>query len=609
MPLPILGKNLINKFINNLIFFIPFIFLFIVIFIHFYIFNYSYAPITEGWFHAYSQLLDQGKVVYKDFYFYLTPLYLHIFNVFSSIFSDSIFSLRIFGFFINVGILFLIYIILKNFFRNNAAFFGAITSFFYYQSGVAFISYDFTQVLTLFLLISLSIMFFIVDKKNNNYLSLILSYLLGIFSFAVFFIKQSNGSFVLISIFLSLITFIIFNKDKLKLLIPFFCGLLTIVVPYTIYFYLTDSLYLFFKSIYIDAIQMKGGHSNIFLSWVKNSYLNKVFWLQIRDVFLFIFKSSPLWILFFFLGKKLKCQFLNSYYLLFIFSILISSVLSLIYFLKIDLTVYLDSFNFYNNYLIPLSLLLLIFIFVYSFILLFFKYNHAYLKLFIFSLFNLFLLFGNGTSAGLSEVGVFLLFAFLVSFLINNLKLNSILIIAFCFFQILFFATKKYQNPYNWWGISEPSVFNSQYKINHPLYYGITISSKSKVLYDVINSYSYDLANRDIYTFPNIPIFYRIYDSKPQSKAVVQWFDFINDHDAIRDHDLLMNKKPDYIFFLDLPDIVFDTHERLFRNGAVSGQRQIRQDIKNLLIEKSYFQVDNIDLMNEINLRVLKKNN
>ena len=54
-------------------------------------------PITEGWFSAYAQLVLQGKVIYRDFYLYLTPLYVWIIALFTFIFGNSIFALHIFG--------------------------------------------------------------------------------------------------------------------------------------------------------------------------------------------------------------------------------------------------------------------------------------------------------------------------------------------------------------------------------------------------------------------------------------------------------------------------------------------------------------------------------
>ena len=147
--------NAKNKFTQEKIGgFWPLFFLFIVISIHFYFFNWSYLPISEGWFNTYSQYVLNGKIVYKDFNFYLTPLYLHLFALFSYFFGDDIYTLRTIGFFINFGICIFIYLNFKNYFDTEKSLLATLCSFFYYQSGVAFISYDFTQVFTLFALIT-----------------------------------------------------------------------------------------------------------------------------------------------------------------------------------------------------------------------------------------------------------------------------------------------------------------------------------------------------------------------------------------------------------------------------------------------------------------------
>ena len=107
-------------------------------------------PITEGWFSAYAQLVLQGKVIYRDFYLYLTPLYVWIIALFTFIFGNSIFALHIFGIVIILLISITLYSLLQNRFGPAEGFLGSVLAIIYLQSGNAHITYDFTQVLILF---------------------------------------------------------------------------------------------------------------------------------------------------------------------------------------------------------------------------------------------------------------------------------------------------------------------------------------------------------------------------------------------------------------------------------------------------------------------------
>jgi 4-amino-4-deoxy-L-arabinose transferase-like glycosyltransferase len=116
--------------------------------------SFHFLPITEGWFSGYAHLVLEGKVPYRDFYLYLTPLYVWIISVVTYLFGTSFFSLRIFGVVIVCLIGLTLFKILKKQFSSSASFTGVVIAIFYYQSGNAHIGYDFIQVLTLFALLS-----------------------------------------------------------------------------------------------------------------------------------------------------------------------------------------------------------------------------------------------------------------------------------------------------------------------------------------------------------------------------------------------------------------------------------------------------------------------
>ena len=114
-----------------------------------YLYSFSFLPITEGWFTVFAKLMNNGLVPYNDFYLYLTPLYPLIIANFILLFGDSFFIKTIWIFY-HINDNNLLFIILSKRFKPIPAMFSSIVCMFYYQSGVAYISYDFTQILNTF---------------------------------------------------------------------------------------------------------------------------------------------------------------------------------------------------------------------------------------------------------------------------------------------------------------------------------------------------------------------------------------------------------------------------------------------------------------------------
>jgi hypothetical protein len=95
--------------------------------------------------------------------------------------------------------------------------------------------------------------------------------------------------------------------------------------------------------------------------------------------------------------------------------------------------------------------------------------------------------------------------------------------------------------------------------------------------------------NDSIFSFPNIPIFYLITNTWPKSKAIITWFDFLNDKDAIAESIRLKGDPPDTVIYLDLPETAWEAHERLFRGGLRLGQRDIQEWLhEKCVLEKGY---------------------
>ncbi len=580
------------------------------------LFNFSFLPLTEGWFSSYAHLVISGKVPYKDFYLYLTPLYVWIISLITYIFGTSLFALRVFGLLITCSIGLLLFKIFRFKFSPAASFVGATIAILYYQSGNAYISYDFTQVLTLFSLLSFN--FLLTANQNINSLEqvgigpkakvnkvFISLFLAGFFASCAFFIKQSNGSFIAIFTSLSCLYLILTSNTgshpKSKLLLFFLYGGFLPLGFVIGYLALNQALVPFIDQIFFNAISAKGNLTKILSSWIVGVF-TPVLKVQAYEI-------SRVLMPFFFLGHiifwalnrsgsladiyKKTSKYRDAFFLT-VFLLLFTSVMICAWhdnpWLKSQF--FLPGRHLLN-YLIPLSicwvLVQLALIPISYAIPTYIKIDRG-TTILVICVLGLF--FGNGTSAGLSEISAFIAVGWVASWLCNRGSI-PFLGIWLAFYSSALLSTtliySKFDRPYAWWGVSEPSIRSASLHIDNPILKGLYISPDTKETFSgAINALSHNKYD-DIFSFPNIPIFYLITNTWPKSKAVITWFDFLNDKDAIAESIRLKGDPPETVIYLDLPEAAWKAHESLFRGGQRLGQRDIQDWLYDTcVLEKGY---------------------
>lgn len=580
------------------------------------LFNFSFLPLTEGWFSSYAHLVISGKVPYKDFYLYLTPLYVWVISLITYIFGSSLFALRVFGVLITCSIGLLLFKIFRFKFSPVASFVGATIATLYYQSGNAYISYDFTQVLTLFSLFSFNFLLtanqtinspdqageYPKAKVNKAFISLFFA---GFFASCAFLTKQSNGSFIAIFTFLSCLYLTLTSNTgshhKIKLLLYFLYGGFLPVGFVIGYLVLNQALALFIDQIFFNAISAKGNLTKILSSWIVGVFtpVLKVQAYEILRVLIAFFFSGHLifWAfnrsrsladIYIKTGKHRDALFLTAFLLLF------TSVMICAW----NDNPWLKSQFFLPgrhllNYLIPLSICWVLFqltLVPISYVI------PTYIKIdkrtIILAICVLGQFFGNGTSAGLSEISSFIAVGWVAAWLCNRGSI-PFFGIWLAFYSCALLSTtlvySKFDRPYAWWGVSEPSIRSASLHIDNPILKRLYISPDTEETFSGAMSALGPNKYGSIFSFPNIPIFYLITNTWPNSKAVITWFDFLNDRDAIAESIRLKGDPPDIVLYLDLPEVAWKAHERLFRGGQRLGQRDIQDWLyETCVLEKGY---------------------
>ncbi len=579
--------------------------------------NFHFLPITEGWFSVYANLVIDGKVPYRDFYLYLTPLYTWIIAFIQYLFGPSLFSLRILGFFVIGLMAFVLFRILKRIFSPVPSFIGATIGMMYIQKGVAFISYDFTQILTLFALLSIYFLILASEhlkavglSQNHTQKSFLLEkyfLLSGFFACCCFLVKQSNGAFISIGVFLAFL-YTLSNKghNSKRLLInwaSFAIGALTPAILVLVYLTTNGALEDFFSQILFNSISAKGGLKSILSGWVSGVF-TAVLGHQLLEI---LYKFIPIFLisraLLLLLGMNSSCTKALERYNFRIRELIFLLVFALLYIFVIasawnnDPTLrrlFFEKGMHLTNYIIPLSiswigLCLLIGIAgrLTS------KAKILSETSIILALGALGLTFGNGTSAGLSEISAFIALSWCTAWVIQR---NSIpfLGVGVVFYTSLLLATAlcytKFDKPYSWWGTSEGDARTATLKIEDPILGGIYLTKNTFSNYIAITeALKESTKSGEVFSFPNIPIVNLLANQLPASKAVISWFDFLNDRDAEAEAERISSYPPEIIAYLQLPAEALDAHEKLFRGGLPLGQRKIIDFIdRNCLAQNGY---------------------
>ena len=578
----------------------------ICIFIYNYLFSFSYLPITEGWFLAYAKLILNGEMPYKDFLIHLTPLYPLTIALFISIFGDSLFALRILGVFVILGIGAIVYLLLNKKFSPQSSFIATVTSLIYYQSGVAHITYDFTQFLTLAIAISILFLTNAFESlstppdQKNSYRIFINLFFSCFFASISFFIKQSNGTFVVIFTALSILFVLVHSKNlSLKYLLISFSGFITPVFVILGWLAWNESIGVFWSQIFTGAISAKGSISPIAFAWFSRLFSENLITQLCRLIAVFVFAIILNRILVYkkifrihpknTVDSKFNLAILFSYFLILTTCIVISFTMPsgkfILKFSRLGSTV--------NSYILS-ACVLFIFIFYLFKKFRFLNSISADPTLTIIVTMSLGMIWGNGTSAGVGEIAVFLLFSILVASLLDAgslFTLRKIIGIVISSSLITFLCITKFNTPYYWWGLKQQNVHEANYLVDANIGYKFHISNESADILQALDKTISKNSTGDIFAFPNIPIVYLISNRWPRSKILVQWFDFLPDNAAIEEADRILQNPPETIVNLNLPTYVWDAHELLFRGGRPSGQRSIQKSITTLTSEMDLYEL------------------
>lgn len=235
-------------------------------------------PFAEGWYTYYAELINEGKIVYKDFDYLFSPLYIYFIALLTRLFGYKIIVLRLVGILFYCMIATLLYLIIKELFEEAIACIASICAVFYVQSEIVQVFYDYVRMMDIFSCLTTLLLIKAVkrsidtDKYQKSYCYFALA---GLSNSAFFLIKQNMG----LIFFAYAVVLIVFIGLYYKVSMRDFAArlglyLFTFCIPVIITMLLmlkNDCLFDFLSATGSNAIAAKGGMTEILFGWLINN--------------------------------------------------------------------------------------------------------------------------------------------------------------------------------------------------------------------------------------------------------------------------------------------------------------------------------------------------
>lgn len=149
----------------------------------------------------------------------------------------------------------------------------------------------------------------------------------------------------------------------------------------------------------------------------------------------------------------------------------------------------------------------------------------------------------------------------------------------------------KVRQPFDFAGWVEPPVAMAQQASTLDAMKGFRLAPETVELVETATRLirEHSTAGEPIFVYPHVPVFYLLSERLPPTFAMIHWFDVCDDATAIADAETLLAEPPAVLVDFALREEEYRSHEVMFRDGAVSGQRRLRAALQTL--ESRYRQV------------------
>jgi hypothetical protein len=152
---------------------------------------------------------------------------------------------------------------------------------------------------------------------------------------------------------------------------------------------------------------------------------------------------------------------------------------------------------------------------------------------------------------------------------------------------------RRHQFPYRWAYWIEPPLGRTQAHSAEPALAGFTMSEETAHFVDSATDLIRKYSDPDdtVLAFPHLSALTGMADRRIAGFAPVHWFDTCPDDLARADARAILEKPPAVIVAMALPERLFAEQEFFFRDGALSGQRDLFRAILEVVKREKYTEV------------------
>jgi len=547
------------------------------------------APVSEGWYVVYADLILAGKTPYVDFELVFPPVYTYMMTAVTLVFGDSLLAFRLIGVLLFIGTAVLSYFIIKLISPSWVAAVASIVTVFMLQSDAIFVSYDYIIFFNLINCLAFYILFrLIVRSYRKEPVNVNLNmFLAGIMCGLAILFRQSSGAMI----FAYFLVFLIMAAILMKGLGLRHRNLLYILAGATLPILITAVLLILAGAFtpFMDMVLFSGTKGNmaaILFGWVAlmfmENYAGVAVGVAAALCFLVIFRwrtdDAPD------TGGK------ADHLMFFAFAASMAAV-TVILFASLGLSSFAAQF-LALDFTVTAAY---VFVFILFMVLLFKTVNkirkgehisELEITYLFFTGFFVVVGWGAGTSVNITLRHFSLCFGFAAAILLirisrtQRIKNKFILKAAALFTVFMFLAVPlagKVVTSYDWLGIKTEPYNHANYVTDIEYFKGIRLTANEKFLYEdfVDNANTYLGDGDELYCYSQIPIFYALADKLPTVRSPVPWFDVASDRTVLEDLEYLKGNNPKMIVFADHGYRIMEVQEKYYRGGAESGQRAV----------------------------------
>lgn len=576
-----------------------------------------YLPVQEGWFQFYVQEIMNGKVMYRDFYMFIQPLYTYQMAFITNIFGNDFIVYRLYGIFERIIIGSVLYVILNYFFRPKYSFIAAVTSFMVYASSQQDIVYSYYQTCLLYSILMLYYALKLYDSflrnKNNTWMLAILIGILGSFSFLC---KQTLGLLVPIIIIFYLGIFL-YKKNRPRAIHNLVLIIISYVVPISIcysWLYIRGAFPFYINQVF-GGSSSKGSIGTILFGFLPRMVtLDNIILLSLFLVIVFLAYLVEVFIHRWLIKYKPARECNTDSLVIYMFLFTVVACISICYF-EPTFSYYIFTtakFLYCKRLLVHLTFYFTVIFIVWIGVGYYIKKGQSEfnIRLLLVVLFSVCVFYTHGLSGILEEHSVLPALGVLICMILTIKtpwpRFKNILVITLCLIVISLCSVQRFNSPYLWWGWQEPPVYMALEKSQLSQLKGLYLShNTNETITDITETINDNTTINDtVFTFPHILIFNYLTERDNGLFAKVHYFDVCPDNVAKEDAIKLSDTPPKIIVWLNLTEEEWSFHENRFRGGNMSGQRLIKEVVEGLIKQGIYGKrgtFENIDVWVRLN--------